>query len=61
MTRAEPAVAGRIGAFAQYPVRQRPVAQKKGAQEFVRNHRFKLWGQIALWAGLGATTWYYLP
>ena len=27
----------------------------------IRNHRFKLWGQCALWAGLAATTWYYLP
>jgi hypothetical protein len=25
------------------------------------NHRLRIWGQLLMWAGLAATTWYYLP
>jgi hypothetical protein len=25
------------------------------------NHRARLWGQLLLWMGVAATTWYYLP
>ena len=27
----------------------------------VKNHRLRIWAQGLLWAGLAATTWYYLP
>jgi hypothetical protein len=25
------------------------------------NHRLRFYGQLLMWAGLAATTWYYLP
>ena len=25
------------------------------------NHRARFWAQLLMWAGLAATTWYYLP
>ena len=25
------------------------------------NHPYRFWGQALMWAGLAATTWYYLP